>query len=105
MRIVPAGPFHAGINSRPINCYAVNSGSINARNVPVKQNPTPIPIGTNWTEPTSGWQNGAPLPSTVNTTGFIILIPPGTASTYFQQAVNQGILPLPFMLNATVVIT
>jgi hypothetical protein len=69
----------------------------------------PIAIGTNWTEPTSGLIVGAALPTTntSNTVGnFIITVPAaaGAASSYFQQAFNQGLLSFPFTFTATVVI-
>jgi len=72
-----------------------------------KQNASPIPIGTNWTEPTSGLITGSALPAanSSNSPGnFIITVPAGQASIYFQQAMNQGLLAFPFVFTATVVI-
>ena len=74
-----------------------------------KQNATPIAIGTNWTAPTTGMVAGSALPTTNSTLGnnaFTIVVPAslGAASYMFQQAFQQGILPFPFMLSATVVV-
>ena len=77
-------------------------------NPATKQNPTPIPIGTSWSEPATGLINGAPLPTsnTSNTLGgFIITVPPSISASYFQQAMQQSILPFPFQFTATVVIS
>ncbi|MHB8406454.1 MAG: hypothetical protein ACYDCJ_13660 [Gammaproteobacteria bacterium] len=83
------------------NLYASTSGA------PTKQNASPIPIGTNWTEPTTGLIAGAALPVTdgSNTpTNLIITVPAGTPSTYFEQALDQGLLAYPFMLQASVIV-
>lgn len=73
-----------------------------------KQNSSPIAIGTNWTEPTTGLISGSALP-TSNTSNlmanFIITIPAGISSQYFQQAFEQGLLAFPFQLTANVVIS
>lgn len=99
----------AGLNSLPLNTYALNGTNRLAISAFTRQATTPIAIGTNWTEPTSGLVVGAPLPTTntSNTPGnFLITVPAaaGAASHFFQQAFNQGILPFPFMFTATVVI-
>jgi hypothetical protein len=41
----------------------------------------------------------------VSGTAFTITIPPVAAATYFEQGLNQGVLPFPFQYTATVVIT
>jgi hypothetical protein len=101
------GEFIAGLNSGPVNAMEVNGTNGTAVAPPTRQNTTPIPIGLNWTEPTSGLIAGPPLPTqdASNTPGnYIISVPDGTASEIFEQAFAQGLLPYPFQLSATVVI-
>ncbi len=101
--------FRAGLNAMPLNTYALNGTSRLAENPFSRQATTPIAIGTSWIEPTSGLVAGAALPTT-NTSNiagnFIITIPlaAGTASQFFSQAFNQGVLPFPFLYTGTVVI-
>jgi len=102
------GKFIAGLNSMPVNGCAVDGTNKAPVSPPTRQNLAPIPIGTNWTEPTSGLIVGAALPSqnTSNTPGnYIIVVPPGTASQYLKQALGQGLLAFPFQLSFSVVIT
>ena len=108
VRQLPAAQFRAGLNSLPLNGYALNGSNVPPVSLPTRQNGFPIPIGTNWTEPTSGWVYGPALPSVDTSnpgTNFIITVPSGDSSTLFQQAMEQGILPLPFALSASVVIS
>lgn len=71
------------------------------------QNTTPIAIGTNFTEPTSGLISGAAMPTT-NTSNpvanIIVTVPSGTSSQYFQQCVANNVLSLPFQLTFTIVV-
>jgi hypothetical protein len=102
------GKFIAGMNSQPVNAMAVNGTNKKGVGPLSRQNVAPIPIGTNWDEPTSGLIAGLPLPTqdASNTPGnFIVTIPRGTAATVFQQAFAQGSLAFPFQLSATVVVT
>lgn len=98
-----------GINFLPVNHAAVNVNPIGTdRYLLTKQNPTPITIGTAWTEPDTGLVMGAALPgsNTSNTpVGIIITVPSGTAATYLQQALEAGTLAFPFMLDAQVVMS
>lgn len=101
-----SGKFIAGLNSASVNANAVNGTNKTPVSPPTKQNSTPIPIGTNWTEPTSGLVNGAALPTknSSNMPGnYIITIPSGTAATLFTQAFGQGLLAFPFTLSATII--
>jgi len=101
------GKFIAGLNSGPVNAAPVNGTNKRGVAPPTRQNTTPIPIGTNWLEPTSGLIAGLPLPTQdeTNTPGnFLVTIPGGTASSIFQQAFEQGLLAFPFQLNATIVV-
>ena len=56
-----------------------------------KQNSTPIPIGTNWTEPTSGLISGSILPST-NSSGNVVYSnnSPQVLATITQNADTNG---------------
>ena len=94
-------------NTGPLNGGALNgTGSFLQGTAETKQNVAPIPIGTNWTEPPTGLVNGPrlPLANTSNVLGnFIISVPPSLAATFFQQAMQQGVLNFPFQLSATVV--
>lgn len=101
------GNFRAGINSLPINAIAANGNNDRPATLMTRQSSTVIPIGTNWTEPSSGLVAGLPLPTTDTSNAFgnlVISIPSGTSSTYFKQAFDQGLLAFPFQLSATVVI-
>jgi len=104
------GRFRAGLNARPMNTMALNGNGVLPVSPPTRQVTTgPIAIGTNWTEPTTGLIAGVALPTanTSNTAGnFIISVPAaaGAASSFFQQAFQQNILPFPFLFTATVVI-
>ena len=100
------GKFIAGLNSAAVNTRAVNGTNKTPVSPPTKQNSTPIAIGTNWTESTSGLVNGAALPTknSSNMPGnYIITIPSGTAATLFAQAFGQGLLAFPFTLSATII--
>jgi hypothetical protein len=99
-----------GLNSRPLNTRALNSGGTLPVSAPTRQVTTgPIAIGTNWTEPTSGLIAGVALPTT-NTSNappnIIITVPAaaGQASQLFAQAMSQNLLAFPFWATATVVI-
>lgn len=110
VNVLSTNPTHyaAGINALPVNAAAINGTNKLPVLPPTKQNPSPIPIGTNWLEPTSGLIVGAPLPVADNSNtpaNLIITIPAGTASSLFAQAMGQGILSFPFQLSASVVIT
>jgi len=100
--------FIGGVNSLPVNGMALNGTNKKGTQQFTKQNTTPIAIGTNWTEPTSGLISGTALPpaNTSNSVGnFIITVPASlSASTIFQQAFQQGALPFPFMFSGTVVL-
>lgn len=104
------GRIRAGMNARAMNTYALNGSGVLPVNPPTRQVTTgPIAIGTNWTEPTSGLIAGVALPTTNTsnvTGGFIISVPAaaGPASSFFQQAMQQNILPFPFMFPVTVII-
>jgi hypothetical protein len=100
--------FTAGLNSMPVNGFSLNGTNKFGGSPPTRQNAFPIPIGTNWTEPISGLVVGAPLPSanTSNKVGnFIIKIPGGTSSQFFEQAMAQGLLAFPFQFTSTVVVS
>jgi hypothetical protein len=102
------GKFIAGLNSGPVNGMPVNGTNKRGVAPPTRQNATPIPIGTAWLEPTSGLIPGLPLPTQDETNApgnYIITLPPGTASTIFEQAMSQSLLAFPFQLSATVVIS
>lgn len=66
------------------------------------QNSSTIPIGTSWTEPTSGLVSGT-APPTANTSvtpGLILVGLPAIAeSTYFRQFSSNGVLPVPFQVS------
>lgn len=97
----------AGINADEMNAVAVNGNEVTEFDFETKQNGSTLPIGTDWTEPTTGLIDGSPLPSadTANIEGnFIILIPPGLSASIFKEAFDQGYLSFPFQLTATVVI-
>lgn len=100
-------PFVAGVDAQPVNAYALNAGPKRGHSPPQIQNATPIPIGNAWVEPGGGLVVGQerPTKNTSNTPGnFIIAVPHGTASTYFQQAMQQDLLSWPFQFTATVVV-
>lgn len=100
--------FIAGLNSSAFNVTPINGSYAIIFSFETKQNADPIAIGTDWTEPTSGLIEGAPLPNanTANIQGnFIIIVPPGASSTIFKEAFDQGALSFPFQLSATVVIS
>jgi hypothetical protein len=105
-----SGRIRAGLNSRAMNTMALNGNGVLPVSPPTRQVTTgPIAIGTNWTEPITGLIAGVALPTTntSNLTGnFIITVPAtaGAASQLFQQAMQQNLLPFPFMFTATVVI-
>ena len=68
---------------------------------------TPYQASSSWVEPTTGLIFGEALPTTDTSNtpaNIIITIPAGQASTYFQQAMQDGILAYPFQLSAIVVI-
>lgn len=108
---VTPSPVLAGINA-----FAINGApfAINDTNIPppfmtplTKQNLTPIAIGTAWDEPSSGLVVGDPIPTVDHSNvfnNFIISVPAGTASDFFQQGFDQGLLAFPFQLTATVVV-
>jgi hypothetical protein len=111
--LLPAtpNPVLAGINAAAINFAPM---AINDTNVPpafatplTKQNATPIAIGTAWDEPSSGLVNGDPIPTIDNSNVFnnlIISVPAGTASDFFQQGFQQGLLAFPLQITATIVV-
>jgi hypothetical protein len=102
------GVFRAGINANAINVSPINGTNAFPATPYQRQNADPIAIGTGWTEPTSGLVAGPGLPTanTSNTPGnFIITVPPGASSSYFQQAMENGILAFPFQLTALVIIS
>ena len=99
--------FIAGLNSGALNGAPLNGTNKRAVSPPTKQNASPTPIGTNWTEPTSGLIVGAALPTvdeSNTSTNLIITVPAGVPSQIFQQALEQGILAFPFQLQASVII-
>jgi hypothetical protein len=108
MNIATGGPFVAGVNSGAVNGSPVNGTNMAPVNLPTRQNGFPIPIGTAWTEPTTGWVYGPPLPASDTSnaaTNLLVVVPPVAAAALFQQAMAQGILPIPVFLSASVVIS
>jgi hypothetical protein len=101
--------FHGALGTVTLGTTPLGGNNHSPVTPATKQNATPIPIGTNWTEPATGLIVGSALP-TANTSntlgGYIITVPKaaGAAASYFQQAMQQSILPTPFMFTFTVVL-
>ena len=82
-----------GAGSPPAGATGWNAYVSNTSGNETLQNMSPIPFGTNWTEPTSGLVAGA-LPPTVNSTGwdvFNIFVPDVVATcNYRTNAIDTG---------------
>ena len=107
MNVLPPNKFLSGVNALAVNGSPVNGSNVPPVSLPTRQNGFPIPIGTNWTEPTSGWVYGPALPSADTSnpgTNFIITVPTQDSAILFQQAIEQGLLPIPFSLSVSVIL-
>lgn len=72
-----------------------------------KQNTTVIPIGTAWTEPTTGLISGAGTPvsnTSVPAGDILIVLPAGGMSNTFQQCLANQVFALPFQKSFSVYI-
>ena len=98
--------FIAGLNGQFLSGAPLNGTNKRAVEPMTLQNPSPLPIGDSWTEPTSGLVSGSPLPTTDYSNqpqNLIVAIPSGSASAAFRQAFYQGVVGFPFQLTATIV--
>ena len=100
------GKFIAGLNAQALNTFSLNGTNKRPAEPMTLQNASPLPIGSNWTEPATGLVSGNPLPATDTSNqpqNIIITVPSGTSSSLFRQALGQGILGFPFQLTSVVV--